>query len=918
MSEDGLGRPSYGYRTVVRELNETTMIATRQECLTADELKDLLAGRLPTERFARALAHVDTCQACADVATESEPTDCAILERSAHGSPVNLFQQEPECQAMMGQLLLQTETRFQSRDNPRVPIENLGPYRLVKWLGSGGMGAVYLAEHQRLKRLSAIKLLPRDKLLQADWLERFNREMTSIAALEHPHVVRAFDAGDQDGWHYLVMEYLDGADLGQVCRCVGQLPIGTACELVRQAALGLAAIHELGMTHRDIKPSNMFLTRQGIVKLLDLGLVLSGDSPLAADERLTTVGHLMGTLPYMAREQLLDASEVDWRADIYSLGATLFRMLTGQAPLGSAKNLAQTIQAITTGDCPKLESLLHEAPRDLSALINSMLSHDRQQRPQSAGLVAERLAAFSDADALQPLIRTTLSELELSTETNGSALNNFTQSGMQTIESAAKPPSRRPLWIAAAFLPVAFLAGIFITVATDRGTLVIESEEPGVTVKVTQGDKTVDTLKVENQPGVLRLSSGRYVVELVGADGDSFVLSESQVTVLRGQKELIRVKKQSTEQQPPVGEGNFYQGKSFSDWMFILEREKDVDMIAKAMQAVAWLAEKPADRLAAARRVLEPARYLGSYTVARRPQGYTADVSGWYMTELLDHYHHFLPAPGLEAIIRELDSGRVRSAQACLMLLEKYGHRAFGLSLGPNVERNLAEHLQTLTQSEDGSNQLKDLLDCLIKVSKELKNEKWGTPTAIRQAVAIARLLNEDLSARPEFVAWAKELLAAAEDSLAEPGKISTKGTALKRSPLDAMTALNISQVLKDEFSAPLLLGLLESPYPPNADFEKQLTEALDRMVKLHPAEMAAAIEHHFERIVLFAEGIVQDRLRPADATTDRVRLATQTLLAHAKDRQKLIATLKQAKVWGSPQSIFSNYDVSELIKQLE
>ena len=904
------------------------MIATREECLTADELKDLLAGRLPTERFARALAHVDTCQACTDMATESEPTGCAILERSASELSINRYQQEPECQAVMGHLLLQPDASFQTSGNPRVPIESLGPYRLVKWLGSGGMGAVYLAEHQRLKRLSAIKLLPRDKLLQADWLERFNREMTSIAALEHAHVVRAIDAGDQDGWHYLVMEYLDGADLGQVCRCVGQLPVGTACELIRQAALGLAAIHDLGMTHRDIKPSNMFLTRQGTVKLLDLGLVLSGDSPLAADERLTTVGHLMGTLPYMAREQLLDASHVDWRADIYSLGATLFRMLTGQAPLGSAKNLAQTIQAITTSNCPKLESLLLELPRELAELVNRMLSHDRQQRPQSAGLVAEQLAAFSDANALQPLIRTTLSQLEHSAESHSSVLNNIAQSAMRPIVSVAKPPSRRPLWIAAAFLPVAFLAGIFITVVTDRGTLVIESEEPGVTVKVTQGDKTVDTLKVENQPGVLRLSSGRYVVELVGADGDSFVLSDSQVTVLRGQKELIRVKKQTTEQQPPVSEGNFYQGKSLTEWMIILQREKDIAMLAQAMQAVAWLADTQGDKLAAAKRVLEPARRLGGYITSNRPRlGFTPDASGWYMTELLDHYHHFLPAPGLEAIIGELDSGTVRSAQACLKILELYGHHTFGSSLGPNVERHLAEHLQTLAQTEDGSRQLKRLLDCLMKVSGQLKNEKWGSSIAIRQAAAVAILLNEDLSAYPEFVVWAKARLAEAEVSLIQPPRKDAadkqrsaivNGSSTGRSPLDAVTALDISQILNDNVSQPLLLGLLESPYPPNADFEKRLTQGFERLAKLHPQEMAAAIEHHFERIVLFAEGIVQNRVRPNDATADRVRLATQTLLAHAKDRQKLLETLKKAKVWGSPQSIFSQTDLNALIEQLE
>lgn len=261
------------------------------------------------------------------------------------------------------------------------------------------------------------------------------------------------------------------------------------------------------------------------------------------------------------------------------------------------------------------------------------------------------------------------------------------------------------------------------------------------------------------------------------------------------------------------------------------------------------------------------------------------------------------------------------------MVVELYGHQTFGSSFGPNVERNLSEHLQTLTQTEGGSRQLKRLLDCLIKVSGQLKNEKWGSPSAMREAAAIGRLLNEDLSARPEFVVWAKARLAEADVALIQPtrkdaavnqGASVINGSSTGRSPLDAVTALDISQILKDSVSQPLLLGLLESPYPSNADLEKQLTEAFERLARLHPQEMAAAIELHFERMWLFADVIVQNRVRPAGETADRVRLATQTLLANTKNRQKLLETLKQAKVWGSPQSIFGHDDVDALIKQLE
>lgn len=226
------------------------MIANREQCLEPAALNDLLTGRLPSDRFAVALQHVESCAFCAQAAEAASggsafswiekavnATDHEALERAG-------FDHEPECQAVVGNLLLQPTSRAAGSSGTSVlPTETLGPYRLLKWLGSGGMGSVYLAEHQRLKRMSAIKLLPREKLLQTGWLDRFNREMTSIAALEHPHVVRAIDAGVEGGWHFLVMEFLDGADLSKVCRRMGEIPLPTACALVRQAALGLGAIH---------------------------------------------------------------------------------------------------------------------------------------------------------------------------------------------------------------------------------------------------------------------------------------------------------------------------------------------------------------------------------------------------------------------------------------------------------------------------------------------------------------------------------------------------------------------------------------------------------------------------------------------------------------------------------------------------
>jgi serine/threonine protein kinase len=338
--------------------SSSKMITEMEKCLDAETIRDLLSGKMPADRFSHAIEHIEACARCMKIA-ESNSANLKLdwMDELAKAPASEPFASEPECEAVVGNLLIQSaSTSGSDAPNQHLPKATLGPYRLISLIGTGGMGSVYLAEHQRLKRTVAIKLLPREKLIRSGWLDRFNREMTAIAALEHPQIVRALDAGDEDDWHYLVMEYLDGLDVGRIARTIPDMPVEAACEIIRQASLGVGAIHEAGMIHRDIKPSNLFVTRNGVVKLLDLGLVLDGESPLTADERLTTVGHLMGTLPFMAREQLDDARNVDQRTDIYSLGATLYRLLAGKPPYGSADNLARAWMPKRDGLCRKCES----------------------------------------------------------------------------------------------------------------------------------------------------------------------------------------------------------------------------------------------------------------------------------------------------------------------------------------------------------------------------------------------------------------------------------------------------------------------------------------------------------------------------------------------------------------------------------
>lgn len=273
----------------------------------------------------------------------------------------------------------------------------LGKYRLLSHLGSGGMSAVYLAEHVLMRRRVAIKVLPKARVNDSSYLERFHREAQAVAALDHRNIVRAYDVDQEDNIHFLVMEYVPGQSLHELVIKNGPLDCVSAVEYMRQAAEGLSHAHRIGMVHRDIKPGNLLLDEKGTVKVLDLGLARFFDDK---EENSLTVKHdekVLGTADYLSPEQALDSHNVDIRSDIYSLGCTLYFLLSGKPPFPDG-TLAQRLMAHQTKQPARIRDKRPDVPESLIAILDVMMAKKPEDRYQTARDTAQALADWLAAN----------------------------------------------------------------------------------------------------------------------------------------------------------------------------------------------------------------------------------------------------------------------------------------------------------------------------------------------------------------------------------------------------------------------------------------------------------------------------------------------------------------------------------------
>ncbi len=554
------------------------------ECPPLEILSDFLLGKLEEVVRESVADHVGNCDTCISRLDQADQSPDSLVHCLRLPSVDDKFMNELECQLAVDRTEKLVLHSVEGTDVLR-------DYELVEKLGEGGMGTVYRALHKKLDKWVALKLLPAERLQSPEAVRRFEREMRAIGRLHHPNIVQAHDAGETDGQHYLVMELVEGMDLSALVRRRGQLSIADACEIVRQVALGLQHAHENDLVHRDVKPSNVMLTAGGEVKILDLGLARL-EEPLTPEPEVTSTGQIMGTLDYMAPEQLGDSHTVDHRADIYSLGATLYKLLTGQAPYADQRyNTPQKkLMAIATKPIESAVDLRAGIPARLTGILNRMLAKNPDERFVSASEIAMELAEFTK-DAELPLLFTQASQsADLETDTKGTlkstfdpVASSFTDTdSIGTVvqpQAAGSPQARRrsPPWIMAIALSFLFVmaAATVFYVTSGKATLVVEVDDEQVTVELQKHGLVVRDKKTGREyqiwkVGETRLSPGNYQIEpggqLMVIDDTGMKVKTDVFTLTRVGREIVRI---TLKERDHALDGKWialFDGTSLKDW----------------------------------------------------------------------------------------------------------------------------------------------------------------------------------------------------------------------------------------------------------------------------------------------------------------------------------------------------------------
>ncbi len=439
-------------------------------------------------------------------------------------------------------------TKFQAQQFAQDRGESLilGNYTLLDKIGAGGMGQVFKAQHRRMERVVALKMLPAAMLKDAAAAARFQREVVAASKLLHSNIVSAFDADESNGVHFLVMEHVEGKDLSALVKKEGPFSVAKASNYILQAAKGLEFAHKKGVIHRDIKPANLLLDKEGTVKILDMGLArIEAGGDVATQAELTGTGAVMGTVDYMAPEQARSTHKADARADIYSLGCALYYLLIAK-PLYICDSITSKLIAHQFDPIPSLQDILPEVPDELEAVFEKMVAKKVEDRYQS---MTEVIADLERCSGGQP---TSLS-LQQSTSTNvdNSALTFLNDIPTQTThkseptKKAVKPASEagsknnRLLLVGAGVLGVmVLLAGFIFKMQTKDGTLIVEVNQPDATVQVLNEQGIVEITQPGNKGTIsISVDPGKHQLKV---EKDGFTVFGQTFEMASGGKTEIK------------------------------------------------------------------------------------------------------------------------------------------------------------------------------------------------------------------------------------------------------------------------------------------------------------------------------------------------------------------------------------------
>jgi serine/threonine protein kinase len=513
---------------------------------SADALSGFASGQLDDMAAAVIMNHLDGCPDCCRTVAALPGDD--FLNRLRQVLSPGIPPTAPESPAGSA-----PDTRPAASSSANLPPEftNHPQYEVLRELGRGGMGVVYLAKNKLMDRLEVLKVVNNRLLDCPGTAERFLGEIRSAARLNHANVVAAYSAVQSGELLAFAMEYVEGEDLARLVQTQGPLPVVDACDYIQQAAVGLQHAFEKEMVHRDIKPENLILARDGnrhILKVLDFGLAKVTRAK-NEDTGRTHDGVMLGTPDYVAPEQTLDAANADIRADIYSLGCTLYYLLTGAPPF-KGRSLYEVLEAHQSMVATPLNLVRPEVPEELAAVVGKMMAKAPAQRYQTPVALVQALAAFVKPECSPDLRAGTPRAAGVQGAKPLASERETVPAVFRRRPTVEKPSSKRK-WliggaIAGGVLQIGLLilwAGAVFRVKTPEGTLVVEVNVPNPDVYV-DGGKMKVRWDQGGKEAEIRVQPGTHEVKVTK---DGFAAFGERVELSDGKRRVLRA---WLEQQP--------------------------------------------------------------------------------------------------------------------------------------------------------------------------------------------------------------------------------------------------------------------------------------------------------------------------------------------------------------------------------